>query len=150
MGKNTAESFRISTDQAELDVGLIHDFLAKQAYWSRDIPREIVERSLAASLCFGGYLAGQQVAFARVVSDRATFAWLADVFVLPEHRGNGFSKAMMQAVMAHPELQGLRRFILGTSDAHGLYAPFGFAVPETPGGLMEIRVNNIYSKALAS
>lgn len=140
------DALRISTDVAELDVPLIHRFLSTEAYWSPGIPRETVERAIAGSLCFGGYLeeAGQ-VAFARVVSDGATFAYLADVFVLPAHRGRGYSRRMMDAVMAHPSLQGLRRFMLATSDAHGLYAGYGFAAPSRPDRLMEILRPDVYA-----
>jgi len=127
----------ISTDPARLDVDLIHRFLSEQSTWAQGIPRATVERSIAHSLCFGGYLDGAQVAFARVVTDRATFAYLVDVFVLPRQRGRGHSKALMAAVLAHPELQGLRRFSLATSTAHGLYAQFGFTAPARPQTLME-------------
>ena len=136
--------FRISTVRAELDVPFIHRFLSEQTYWARGIPREVVERSIANSLCFGGFLGARQVAFARVISDYATFANLVDVFVLPELRGRGYSKALMEAVLAHPQLQGLRRFMLATSDAHGLYAQFGFTAPANPQTLMERYVPDIY------
>jgi len=139
---------RISTDNGELDVPLIHRFLSTEAYWSPGIPRETVERAIAGSLCFGGYVDGAgQVAFARVVSDFATFAYLADVFVLPAHRGQGHSKQLMDAVFAHPQLQGLRRFMLATSDAHGLYAQYGFGAPARPQTLMEISRPDIYRQA---
>lgn len=139
---------RISTDKAELDVGLIHRFLSTEAYWSRGIPSETVARGIANSLCFGGYIEGVgQVAFARVISDFATFGYLADVFVLPTHRGHGYSKQLMDAIMAHPQLQGLRRFMLATSDAHGVYAQYGFAAPAKPQTLMEIVRPNIYAAA---
>lgn len=140
-------ALRISTDKRELDRELIHRFLSTEAYWSRGIPRATVEQAIAGSLCFGGYLDGQQVAFARVVTDGATFGYLADVFVLPEHRGQGHSKALMAAVMAHPQLQGLRRFSLATSDAHGLYAGFGFAAPARPQTLMEKLDPDVYTRA---
>jgi len=140
---------RISTDPAELDLPLIHRFLSRQSTWALEIPRATVERAIANSLCFGGYLDGAQVAFARVISDYATFANLVDVFVLPEHRGQGYSKQLMQAVMAHPDLQGLRRFSLATGDAHGLYAQFGFAAPSRPHTLMERYVPDLYTAAKA-
>jgi GNAT superfamily N-acetyltransferase len=136
---------QVSTDKDRLDIGLIHRFLAHEAYWSRGIPRATVERAIAGSLCFGGYLGGQQVAFARVVTDGATFGYLADVFVLPEHRGQGHARTLIASVMAHPQLQGLRRFSLATSDAHGLYASFGFAPPERPQTLMEKFDPNVYA-----
>lgn len=130
---------RISTDKGELDVPLIHRFLSTGAYWSPGVARETVERAIAGSLCFGGYLDGAgQVAFARVITDAATFAYLADVFVLPAHRGRGHAVQLMDAVVAHPQLQGLRRFMLATLDAHGLYARYGFVAPAKPERLMEI------------
>ncbi|MGY4534984.1 GNAT superfamily N-acetyltransferase [Pseudomonas sp. TE3786] len=135
---------RISTDNNELDVPLIHQFLSEQSYWAKGIPRATVDKSIAHSLCFGGYINGRQVAFARVVSDYATFANLVDVFVLPVERGKGYSKALMAAVFAHPELQGLRRFMLATSDAHSLYAQFGFTAPANPQAFMERYVPGIY------
>ena len=141
---DAADGLRISTDKAELDVTFIHRFLSEQTYWARGIPRDVVERSIANSLCFGGFLGPRQVAFARVISDFATFANLVDVFVLPELRGRGYSKALMAAVLAHPRLQGLRRFMLATSDAHGLYAQFGFTAPANPQTLMERYVPDVY------
>ncbi|WP_158885587.1 GNAT family N-acetyltransferase [Rhodanobacter sp. L36] len=139
-------ALQISTDKDQLDVELIHRFLSTDAYWSRGIPRATVERAIAGSLCFGGYLDGHQVAFARVVTDGATFGYLADVFVLPEHRGRGYSKTLMNIVMAHPQLQGLRRFSLATGDAHDLYAAFGFAAPTRPQNLMEKFDMDVYSR----
>lgn len=140
----TEHELRITTDPAELDVSLIHRFLSEQSTWARGIPRALVEKSLRHSLCFGGFLGRAQVAFARVVSDFATFANLVDVFVLPEHRGRGYSKALMAAVIAHPELQGLRRFTLATADAHGLYAQFGFTPLAKPQTFMERYVPDVY------
>jgi len=136
---------RISTDKRELDIPLIHQFLSEQSYWAKGIPSATVDKALANSLCFGGYVEGRQVAFARVVSDYATFANLVDVFVLPSERGKGYSKALMAAVLAHPELQGLRRFMLATSDAHTLYAQFGFTAPANPQALMERYFPKIYT-----
>jgi GNAT superfamily N-acetyltransferase len=117
----TPAGFTSSTDPARLDITAIHRFLSEDSYWARHIPRATVERSIANSLCFGIYdAAGQQAAFARVVTDRATFAWLCDVFVLPAYRGQGLSKWLVQNMLAHPDLQGLRRHLLATLDAHGL------------------------------
>ncbi|RXR07109.1 GNAT family N-acetyltransferase [Pseudoxanthomonas composti] len=139
----------ISTDPTHLDLDVIHDFL-RQAYWSREIPRETVQRAIAGSLCFGGYVDGAgQVAFARVITDGATFAYLADVFVLEDQRGKGYSKQLMQAVMAHPQLQGLRRFMLATWDAHGLYAQFGFQPAARPDRLMEKLDMDVYTRNAA-
>ncbi len=136
----------ISTDPADLDIAMIHRFLSEESTWAKGISRELVETSIANSLNFGGVVDGVQVAFARVVTDRATFAYLVDVFVLPAHRGQGHSRALMAAVMQHPELQGLRRFLLATSSAHGLYERFGFTAPVKPHTLMERYVPDAYSK----
>lgn len=141
--------FEISTDPARLDIGVIHGFL-RESYWAQGRPRSVVERSIRNSLCFGVYLDGRQVAFARVVSDRAVFAYLMDVFVLPDFRGRGISKALMRAVLDHPELQGLRMFVLGTRDAHGLYARFGFGPLAEPGRWMAIQNPNSDSAQLES
>ncbi|WP_349779899.1 GNAT family N-acetyltransferase [Xanthomonas sp. WHRI 7065] len=137
---------RVSTDHSELDVALVHRYLAQHSSWARDTPLAVVQRSIANSLCFGGFLQGGQVAFARVVSDYATVAYLGDVFVLPEHQGKGYGKAMMDAVMAHPDLQGLRRFSLATGDAHGLYARYGFTPPLAPQSLMERYRPGLYTR----
>jgi len=129
--------FRITTVQGQLDIPLVHRFLSEQSSWAKGISFDLVQRSIQNSLCFGGFLGNEQIAFARVISDYTTFANLVDVFVLPEHRGQGFSKALMEAVFAHPQLQGLRRFTLATGDAHGLYAQYGFTAPRFPQSLME-------------
>jgi len=136
---------RISTDPLELDVSLIHDFLSKTSYWAKGIPRDVVQRALEPSLCFGGYLGHRQVAFARVISDFATFANLVDVFVVPECRGLGYGKQIITAVMSHPQLQGLRRFTLATADAHDLYAQFGFKPLARPDRFMERYFPEIYA-----
>lgn len=140
-------TLRISTDAAELDLALIHRFLSEQSSWARGIALETVARSLRHSLCFGGFAGDHQAAFARVITDRATFANLVDVFVLPEYRGCGFAKMMMDAVMAHPDLQGLRRFTLATGDAHRLYAPYGFTAPQKPLSLMERYDPRVYERS---
>ncbi|NJC00826.1 GNAT superfamily N-acetyltransferase [Xanthomonas sp. 3272] len=137
---------RVSTNHSELDVALVHRYLAQHSSWARDIPLAVLQRSIANSLCFGGFLQDGQVAFARVVSDYATVAYLGDVFVLPEHQSKGYGKAMMDAVMAHPDLQGLRRFSLATSDAHGLYARYGFTPPLAPQSLMERYRPGLYTR----
>jgi len=141
------QELRITTEAAELDVQLIHRFLSQQTYWAKAIPFSLLERAIGNSLCFGGFLGDEQVAFARVISDYATFANLVDVFVLPEHRGKGYSKALMTAVFGHPQLQGLRRFTLATGDAHGLYSQFGFTPPLFPQTLMERYAPDIYVAA---
>lgn len=138
---------RITTEKTELDIPLIHHVLSEQTTWAKGIPLSVVQRSIENSLCFGGFLGGAQVAFARVISDYATFANVVDVFVLPEHRGRGYSKALMSAVLAHPQLQGLRRMMLATGDAHGLYAQYGFTAPLYPHSLMERYFPDIYAAA---
>ena len=140
-----AFELRIGADAVDLDV--VHGWLSRHSYWAAGIPRAVVERAVANSLCFSGFVSGEQVAFARVVTDRATFAYLADVFVLDAWRGNGFSTRLMDAIVAHPDLQGLRRFMLATRDAHALYARYGFAGPSTPASLMERYVPDVYRGA---
>ena len=120
------DDYEISTDTSRLDLEMIHKFLAEDSYWAPGIPRHVVEKSLAHSLCFGVYHQGSQVGLARIVTDKATFALLADIFILQPHRGKGLSKWLMQTVMAHADLQNLRRLLLLTSDAHELYRQFGF------------------------
>jgi GNAT superfamily N-acetyltransferase len=129
--------YAIDTDPALLDLDVLHRFLSEEAYWSPGVSREVVERSIEHSINFGLYRAGAQVGFARVVTDRATFAWLADVFVLEEHREAGLGKWLVETVLSHPDLRGLRRWILGTADAHGLYERFGFTPP--PNGRYMVR-----------
>ena len=139
------DGYEIDTDNSRLDLNAIHGFL-KTAYWSEDIPRDIVQRSIDHSLCFGLYATnGDQAGFARAVTDRATFAYLGDVFVLPAHQGHGLGNWLVEAVLSHPDVKGLRRLMLATRDAHGLYARFGFTTPE-PGRLMEVRVPNAYRR----
>ncbi|MFZ6863017.1 GNAT family N-acetyltransferase [Undibacterium sp. Ji67W] len=134
----------ISTDKARLDIPLIHQFLSEQSAWAKGIPFEKVQRSIEHSLCFGAYIDGQQIAFARVVTDKATFAYLMDVFVLPTYRGQGHAKTLMHAVQEHPDLQEIRRFILVSSTARGLYEKFGFQAPAKPETFMEINRPTIY------
>lgn len=136
---------RISTDKAEFDLPLIHRFLSEGSTWARGIPFPLVTKSIDNSLCFAGFLGTAQVAFARVISDYATFANLVDVFVLPEHRGQGYSKAIVAAVLGHPDLQGLRRFTLATADAHGLYSQFGFTALNKPHSFMERYFPQVYA-----
>ncbi|WP_207532491.1 GNAT family N-acetyltransferase [Desertivirga arenae] len=137
----------ISTDKTKLDIPLIHSYLSKESYWAKDIPLEIVERAIENSLCFGVYLDEKQIGFARIMSDYATFAYLADVFVLPQYRKKGVSKKLMEFIKEHPSLQGLRRWMLATADAHGLYKQFGFKALESPDRIMEITKPGIYSAA---
>lgn len=135
----------ISTDPSRLDVDLIHRFLSEESYWAAGIPRERVVRSIAHSLCFGAYDEdARQIGFARIISDFATFAYLADVFVVPEQRGRGVGKQLMAAIREHTELQGLRRWMLATRDAHDLYRQYGFSGVAAPERLMEIVVRDAY------
>jgi GNAT superfamily N-acetyltransferase len=136
----------ISTDPDRLNLPLIHDFLANRSYWAAGRPLEVVRRSLENSLCFGLYERGRQIGLVRVVTDRATFAWLCDVFVLEEHRGQGLGKWLVQSVLSHPALQGLRRVLLGTLDAHGLYQKFGFMPLADPTRFLEIFRPAVYQE----
>ncbi len=139
--------YELSTDPTRLQPAVVHDYLANYSYWAKGIPLEIVLHSIENSLCFGLYHGGNQVGFARVITDQATFAYLADVFVLPEHRGRGLSKWLMESILGRPDLQGLRRWLLGTADAHGLYEQFGFTSLAAPGRWMEIARPGIYQSA---
>jgi len=136
-------TYDISTDLNRLDLAAIHEYLAR-SYWSPGVPENVVARAIANSLCFGIYLDEAQVGFARVVTDKATFAYLADVYVLEAHRGQGLGKRLVEQIQAHPELQGLRRFMLATRDAHDLYALFGFRPLAAPDRMMEIRDPDAY------
>lgn len=120
--------YRVSTDPNELDLAAIHNYLSTDSYWAQEIPVAVVEKAIANSLCFGLYKENQQIGFARLVTDKATFAYLADVFVLEEHRGQGLSKWLMEIIQSHPDVQGLRRWMLMTRDAQGLYEQFGWTV----------------------
>ena len=139
--------YEIDTDKSRLDHDLIHQFLAS-SYWSEGIPKEIVLKSIRESDCFGIYKSGEQVGFARVISDHATFAYLADVFVIPAERGHGLGKWLMATIMKSGQYQNLRRWLLATKDAHELYRQFGFT--ETPPGrVMEIRDGEVYLRLAA-
>ncbi|WP_303310152.1 GNAT family N-acetyltransferase [Hymenobacter sp. BT730] len=146
-----SSSFTISTDVALLDIVAIHRYLSEDSYWAKGIPYATVDRAIANSLNFGLYAPnGQQAGFARIITDYATFAWLCDVFVLPGFRGQGLSKWLMEVVWAHPDLQGLRRRMLATLDAHGLYTQFGFAPLVAPERFLEIRQHNPYGVETAN
>ena len=119
------DRFTISTEKEKLDVDLIYSFL-NRTYWAEGISKEIIRRSIEGSLCFGVFENDNQIGFARMITDKATFAYLADVFIIEEYRGRGLSKWLMEVIMSHPDLQGLRRMVLVTKDAHGLYRQFGF------------------------
>jgi GNAT superfamily N-acetyltransferase len=131
--------YSISTDRARLDVDLIHRYLSTSSYWAQGRPIEVVRRSIENSLAFGVYRGDSQVGFARVITDYATFAWVADVFILEEHRGRGLAKWLMEVAVAHPDLQGFRRWLLATKDAQELYRRFGFEELKRPERFMERR-----------
>lgn len=135
--------FTVSDAAERLDIAVVHAYL-RRSYWAENIPLEVVERSLRGSLCFGLYREHEQIGFARVITDRATFAYLADVFVLEAWRGRGLSKFLMSCIRTHADLQGLRRWMLATADAHGLYTQFGFSALRQPERLMEIVNRDVY------
>lgn len=137
-------SFLVSTDQSRLDISMIHRFLSEQSSWAVGITRPVLERAIENSLCFGGMLQDRQIAFARVVTDYSTSAFLTDMFVVPEFRGLGYGKQLLGVVMAHPSLQSLRRFMLYTPDTQKLFAQFGFSPVEQPEALMERYFPNMY------
>lgn len=137
------DNFLVSTDLARLDVTAVHNYLSS-SYWAQGISKEVVARAIQNSLCFGVYLGDEQIGFARVVTDKATFAYLCDVYILESHRGKGLSKWLMRCVVEHPDLQGLRRFSLATRDAHELYKKFGFTPLGKPESQMEILNQDVY------
>jgi GNAT superfamily N-acetyltransferase len=139
-------SLEISADPSRMDVDVIHGFLSQESYWAKNVPREVVERALEHSLCFGAFDGDAQVGFARVITDQATFAYIADVFVLPAYRGRGIAKQIMAAIAEHPELRGLRRWHLVTRDAHALYAQFGFTPIDVPERHMMKVVKDAYGR----
>ncbi|MFM2483513.1 GNAT family N-acetyltransferase [Celerinatantimonas yamalensis] len=143
------KGYKISTNIDELDFEVIYRFIS-ESYWAADIPRNTLKKAISNSLCFGIFDGSEaQVGFARLVTDRATFAYLADVFVIEAHRGQGLSKWLVEKIVAHPELQGLRRMVLATRDAHGLYAQYGFQPIENPEILMQIWQPNVYREQKA-
>ena len=137
------DDYLISTDKSKLQIDVIHNFL-KNAYWSKNKPRDLIEKSIAGSLCYGIYHKNRQVGFGRVITDYATFGYLADIFIIEEYRGKGLSKWLMECILSNPELQSLRGWLLRTSDAHGLYEKFGFKVVAEPEKLMELRLKSVY------
>lgn len=146
--QSITDDYTISSDKSRLDLPFIHQFLSTQAYWCLNIPMDTVRRSVENSLCFGVYLGEQQVGFARIISDYATIAYLGDVFVIAEHRGKGLSKRLVAEIMSHPDLQGLRRWILLTGDAHGLYSQFGWKPIAHPDLYMEITTPDLYAPVI--
>lgn len=141
------DGYRFSCVLEEMDVDVIHGFVS-DSYWAKGIPKELLKRAIENSLCFGIFTnAGEQVAFARMITDSATFAYLADVFVLEAHRGKNLSKWLMQSVLEHPGLQNLRRMVLATRDTHGLYQQFGFTELSNPSTFMELWQPNVYTNS---
>lgn len=139
------QGYTISTDQADLDFEFIHQFISR-SYWATGIPAQTLKKAIEHSLCFGVFdAAGQQIGFARVITDKATFAYLADVFIIESVRGRGLSKWLIETIVNHSDLQGLRRIMLATRDAHGLYSQYGFSGIENPEMLMQIWHPNVYS-----
>ena len=140
--------FCISTDKSKLDINIIHNYLCDESYWAKNIPVETVERSIEGSCCFGLYVKensiSKQIGFARVITDFATFGYLADVFIIETYRGKGLAKWMMEMIMKHPEMQGLRGWLLATKDAHALYAKFGFSLLENTGRFMRLSIFDQY------
>ena len=138
------QPYEITFDKSRMSVEAAHAFLS-QAYWSRGVPLSTVQKAFDNSICFAALAGSEQIGFARVVTDKATFAYLSDVYVLPAHRGMGVAKRMVEAIQRHPELQGLRRFMLATRDAHDLYAKFGFVPLSAPGMFMELHDPGVYA-----
>lgn len=141
-----SKAYHISTDKSKLNLHVIHKFLSEDSYWSKNIPIEIVKKGIENSLCFGVYYNDVQIGFARMITDYASFAYLADVFILHDHRGKGLSKWLMKEILDHPDLKDLRRIMLATADAHELYKKFGFTSPAKPERIMEIHKPNVYNK----
>jgi predicted GNAT family N-acyltransferase len=143
--EHTKDNYTISTDKSKLDLDIIHGFLS-HSYWAESIPLSIVKKAIENSLCFGVYRDDQQIGFARVISDYATFAYLADVFIIESERGNKLSVWLMQCILEHSELQGLRNFCLMTQDAHSLYEKFGFKNIPKPQNFMAKKIDDIYKR----
>ena len=138
------DNYTLSTDKSKLDINLIHDFLCNKSYWAKGIPFDTVKTAIENSVCFGIYCNNKQVGFARVITDISTFGYIGDVFVIEEHRGKGLSKWLMECIMKHHELQGFRRWIILTRDAHDLYQKFGFTLVKKPQNYMENHTPDIY------
>ncbi|NPT57244.1 GNAT family N-acetyltransferase [Paraburkholderia elongata] len=142
-----ANELTISSNKADLDIEMIYAFLSQETAWAKGLPRETFDRAIEGSLCFGAYIEGKQIAFARLVTDQATFAYLCDVFVLPAYRDKGYASALMKHVFASPSLTGLRRIVLVTTDAHHVYKPHGFKELTTPERYMELHNPDVYKMA---
>lgn len=144
MEEKNINGYLFSTDKSKLQLDVIYNYLSKESYWAQNIPMEVVKKSAEGSLCFGIYTGDKQIGYARMITDRATFAYLADVFILDPHRGKGLSKELMKFILSHPNLQGLRRMMLATKDAQGLYKQFGFNHLAMPERIMEIKFFETY------
>ena len=142
--ETTKKDFIISTDRSKIDIAFVHDYLCNESYWAKNIPIDIVTKSIEGSLCFAIYHHGDQVGFARVVTDHATFGYLADVYISEKFRGKGLAKWLMHCIIDHPQLQGFRRWMLATKDAHGLYAQFGFKPLDNPERIMRWSPFDVY------
>jgi GNAT superfamily N-acetyltransferase len=147
VNENRKGQFLITTDRERLDLDVVYNFLS-ESYWAKGISRELVVCSIQNSLCFGVFSEREQVGFARVISDFATYAYLADVFIIEPYRGQGLAKWLMECIVSHPELQGLRRWTLATRDAHKLYARFGFKPLAKPDSFMELHDAEVYTRNL--
>ncbi|KAA1013617.1 GNAT family N-acetyltransferase [Paraburkholderia panacisoli] len=134
----------VSNDKTLLDIEMVYAFLSQETGWAKGMPRDTFERAVAGSLCFGGYIDGTQIAFARLITDEATFAYLCDVFVLPAYRGKGYATTLMKQIFASPSLTGLRRIVLVTTDAHHVYEPHGFTQVANPERYMELHNPDVY------
>ena len=144
MLEKTINNYLFSTDKNKLQVSVIHDYLSKESYWAQNMPLDLVKETIAGSVCFGLYFNNQQIGYARLITDNATFAYLADVFILKEHQGKGLSKELMKFIMDYPVVKKIRRFMLATRDAHGLYKQFGFNTLAKPETIMEIKFFDSY------
>ena len=141
------KGFSISTDKLKLDISFIHNWLSKKSYWCPGIPMHLVKRAIENSLCFGVYNPeGKQVGFGRVITDFTTFAWVTDVFIIKKYRGQGLSRFLMDCALNHPDLKTIRRWLLGTSYAHGLYKKLGFEPLDEPDNFLTIHISNMYQK----
>ena len=147
--EESKNGFTVSTDKSKLQPEVIFDYLSNRSYWAKGIPMDRVQRGIDNSMCFGVYdINGGQVGFARIVTDKSTIAYIGDVFILEGYRKQGLSKWLMECMLKHPELQGFRRWILLTKDAHGLYKQYGFNTPEEPETYMELKRSDVYIKNL--
>ncbi len=140
------EGYKISAEISDMNLSVIHQYISR-SYWAKDIPQQTMIKAIENSLCFGVFKdSGEQVGFARMITDKATFAYLADVFILENHRGKGLSKWLMDHIVEHPDLQGLRRMVLATRDAHGLYEQYGFTPLNSPSTFMELHQPDVYKQ----